>query len=84
MPVSVRVDRQGRLVIPQGERERLGVRQGGTLELTPTPEGLLLERQRRATVGVGADGLPVVKIDELDTVPNEVAVEAIHDQRDGR
>ncbi|MDP8969590.1 MAG: AbrB/MazE/SpoVT family DNA-binding domain-containing protein [Actinomycetota bacterium] len=82
MPVRVRIDRQGRVVIPQQERERLGVREGGWLELVATPEGLLLERRRRAAVTVDDDGLPVVTIGGLETVTNEDAVEAIHRQRD--
>lgn len=81
MPTTVKVDRQGRVVIPQRDRERLGVGEGGVLELVPTPEGLLLEPRRRATVTVDEDGLPVVSIEGLDTVTNEEAVEAIHRQR---
>lgn len=82
MAVTVKVDQQGRVVIPQRERERLGVRDGGTLELVPTPEGLLLERRRRAAVSVEDDGLPVVTIEELEEVSNDEALEAIHRQRD--
>lgn len=81
MPTTVKIDRQGRVVIPQQERERLGVRDGGTLELTSTPEGLLLERRHQAAV-THDDGLPVVTIDGLDTISNDEAVEAIHRQRD--
>jgi AbrB family looped-hinge helix DNA binding protein len=82
MPVSVRVDGQGRVVIPQLERERLGIPDGGTLELVPTPEGVLLERRRQASISVDDDGLPVVTLDEVETVSNAEAVRAIHDQRD--
>jgi AbrB family looped-hinge helix DNA binding protein len=78
----VRVDRQGRLVIPQVERERLGLPDGGTLELVPTPEGLLLERRRRATVTVPEDGLPLIGIDEVGTVSNAETIDALHQQRD--
>lgn len=84
MTVTVKVDAQGRVVIPQAERERLGLPEGGTLELLPTPEGVLLERRRRATVTVDDNGLPLVTLDELDTVTNAETVEAIHDQRDDR
>lgn len=83
MSVTVKVDRQGRIVIPQHQRERLGVRDGGTLELVATPEGLLLERRHRAVVTNADDGLPVVAIDELHAVSNDEAVDAIHRQRDG-
>ena len=82
MMVRVKVDAQGRVVIPQPERERLGLSDGGALELVSTPEGLLLERRRRATVTVDESGLPLVTVDELDTVSNATTVEAIHAQRD--
>ena len=84
MTVTVRVDTQGRVVIPQAERERLGLPQGGALELVSTPEGVLLERRRQATVTSGDDGLPLVTLEDLDTVSNADATEAIHLQRDGR
>jgi len=82
MADTVKVDSQGRVVIPQRERERLGVPDGGTLELVPTPEGVLLERRRQATISVQDDGLPLVTLDEVETVANAEAVRAIHDQRD--
>lgn len=84
MTVTVKVDAQGRVVIPQAERERLGLPQGGTLELVSTPEGVLLERRHQATVATGEDGLPMVTIDAVSTVSNADAVEAIHTQRAGR
>lgn len=82
MTITIKVDRQGRVVIPQAERERLGLSGGGALELVSTPEGVLLERRRRATVTVDESGLPLVTVDELDTVTNATTVEAIHAQRD--
>jgi AbrB family looped-hinge helix DNA binding protein len=82
--VTVKVDAQGRVVIPQAERERLGLTDGGTLELVATPEGVLLERRRQATVTTGEDGLPLVTIDDVDTVSNTDATEAIHAQWDDR
>jgi AbrB family looped-hinge helix DNA binding protein len=84
MTVNVKVDAQGRVVIPQAERERLGLSGGGALELVSTPEGVLLERRRQATITAGADGLPMVTLDDVDTVGNAEATEAIHIQRDGR
>lgn len=84
MTVTVKVDAQGRVVIPQAERERLGVSQGGELELVSTPEGVLLERRRQATVTSGEDGLPLVTVGDVDTVSNAEATEAIHGQRDER
>lgn len=82
MLMTVNVDRQGRVVIPLQERERLGVGHGGVLELVPTAEGLLLERRRHAAVGLDDDGLPVVTVQRLETVSNDEAVAALHRQRD--
>ena len=84
MTITVKVDAQGRVVIPQAERERLGLPDGGALELVSTPEGVLLERRRQATVTTGEDGLPMVTLDDVDTVSNADATEAIHTQRDDR
>lgn len=84
MTVTVKVDAQGRVVIPQAERERLGLPDGGVLELVSTPEGVLLERRRQATVTTGEDGLPVVTLDDVDTVSNVEATEALHAQRNER
>ena len=84
MTVTVNVDAQGRVVIPQAERERLGLPHGGALELVSTPEGVLLERRRQATIASGEDGLPMVTLDDVDTVSNADATEAIHNQRDDR
>jgi AbrB family looped-hinge helix DNA binding protein len=84
MTTTVKVDAQGRVVIPQAERERLGLPDGGSLELVSTPEGVLLERRRQATVTSGEDGLPMVTLDDAGTVSNLDATQAIHDQRDDR
>lgn len=81
---TVKVDAQGRVVIPQAERERLGMPDGGTLELVSTPEGVLLERRRQATVTTGEDGLPLVTLDDGGSVRNSEATTAIHEQRDDR
>jgi AbrB family looped-hinge helix DNA binding protein len=84
MTVTVKLDAQGRVVIPQAERERLGLPDGGVLELVSTPEGVLLERRRHATVTSGGDGLPLVTLEDVDTVSNAEATEAIQTQRDDR
>ncbi len=49
-----------------------------------TPEGVFLERRRQATVTSGQDGLPMVTLDDVATVSNVDATEAIHTQRDDR
>ena len=82
MPVRVKVDRQGRVIIPLRERERLGVATGGVLELVPTPEGVLLERRRSAEVRTAADGLPVILIEDAKPIGNEESLDAIHAKRD--
>ena len=84
LTVTVKVDAQGRVVIPQAERERLGLPEGGALELVSTPEGVLLERRRRATVTSGDDGLPLVTVEDVGTVSNADATEAVHAQRADR
>ncbi|MGE0057975.1 MAG: AbrB/MazE/SpoVT family DNA-binding domain-containing protein [Dehalococcoidia bacterium] len=82
MSVQVKVDRQGRIVIPLHERERLGVADGGTLELIATPEGVLLERRRQAEVRTAEDGLPVITIQDLEPLSNEESLSAIHRDRE--
>jgi AbrB family looped-hinge helix DNA binding protein len=80
--IQVNIDRQGRVVIPLRERERLGVVTGGTLELIATPEGVLLERRRPANVHTAPDGVPVITIEDGKPISNEESVEAIHRNRD--
>lgn len=82
MSVHVKVDRQGRIVIPLHERERLGVAAGGTLELIATPEGVLLERRRPAQVRTAEDGLPMISIQDLGAISNEESLSAIHRERE--
>ena len=81
---TVRIDGQGRIVVPLPERRRLGLQGGDELVLLPTPEGLLLERRRAATVRTAADGLPVVDFAEPRRVTNEEAVAAIRAERASR
>ena len=82
MNVTVKVDARGRVVIPHGERQRLGLPDGGALELISTPESVLLERRHPATVTSGEDGLPLVTLDCVESVSHAEATEAIHAQRD--
>lgn len=84
MSVIVKLDAQGRVVIPQAERERLGMPNGGALELVSTPEGVLLERRRQATLTTAEDGLPLVTLDDGAEVSNSEATAGIHDQRNSR
>lgn len=78
------MDRQGRIVIPRAERDRLGVTDGATFEVLTTPEGVILERRRDATIERAEDGLPLVRLTDVATITNDEAVAAIHAVRDGR
>ena len=82
MTIRVKVDQQGRVIIPLGERERLGIARGGTLELISTPEGVLLERRRPAHIRTADDGLPVITVEDVEQVSNEESLAAIHDERE--
>jgi AbrB family looped-hinge helix DNA binding protein len=77
MSVQVRVDRQGRVVIPLHERKRLGITNGGTLALTPTLEGVFLEPHTPAKVRIAGSRNP-----NLGQVSNEEALHAINRERE--
>ncbi|MCC6238079.1 MAG: AbrB/MazE/SpoVT family DNA-binding domain-containing protein [Dehalococcoidia bacterium] len=80
--VQVNVDRQGRVVIPLRERERLGIAAGGTLELIATSEGVLLEPRRPADVRIAADGIPLIVIEDAGPISNQESLDAIHRDRE--
>jgi bifunctional DNA-binding transcriptional regulator/antitoxin component of YhaV-PrlF toxin-antitoxin module len=84
MSSKVRIDRQGRIVVPFTERRRLGLEGGEVLTLVPTPEGLVLERRHDATVRTGFDGLPVLEFADPRRVSGAEAVAAIRSERDER
>ena len=84
MAVQIKVDQQGRIVIPLVERERLGVAKGGTLELIATSDGVLLERRRPASIRTANDGLPILTLDDVEQVSNEESIDAIHEERERR
>lgn len=81
---DVTMDKQGRVVIPRSERQRLGVSGGATFELLATPEGLILERRREASVTVAGDGLPLISLDDDAAVSNRDTLDALHEVRDAR
>lgn len=82
--VKIRVDAQGRLVVPQIQRRRLGIDGAGEVELVPTAEGVMLEPTRDVRVSAGEDRLCVVTIDGAGTIRNATVLEAIHaDRSDG-
>lgn len=81
-PQRVRVDKQGRLVLPQRLREEF-MDVPGELLLERTAEGLLLRPVQAATrVRIADDGLPVLDVDRL--VTNEEMLAAIDRERGER
>lgn len=79
MVTRVRVDRQGRMVLPKPLRRRLGA-DPGEVTLTTTPEGALLTPVTpEATVEEGPDGLPVLRLGR--PVANEEVLAAIDAER---
>lgn len=80
--VRVRVDGQGRLVLPQSLREGF-VATPGELLLRRTPDGLLLSPTiGQGSVRTAADGLPVLELDR--PVTNAEVLAAIDEDRTAR
>lgn len=83
--VKITVDRQGRIVLPRSQRQRLGVEGGNNdLELVTTPEGVALEPRREVTLSTGADGVVVATVEGAGTIDNATVLQAIHSDRDAR
>lgn len=73
--VRVRIDKQGRLVVPHALRDGL-VTATGELLLVPTAEGLLLRPiVESGTVRIADDGLPVLALE--GTVTNAEVLASI-------
>lgn len=81
---TVRIDDQGRIVVPLAERDRLGLRDGDVLEVIRTPEGLLLEPRAEVVVRLAADGLPVAEFVDGRTFTAEDLHAAIRAERESR
>lgn len=81
---TVRIDDQGRIVVPLAERDRLGLRDGDLLEVIPTPEGLLLEPRAGVVVRIAPDGLPVAEFADGRTFTAEDLHAAIRAERQSR
>lgn len=80
--LRVKVDKQGRLVLPQHLREGL-VDPPGEVLLIRTPEGLLVQPTTGAgTVRIAEDGLPVLYLDHA--VTNAEVLGAIDAERGSR
>jgi bifunctional DNA-binding transcriptional regulator/antitoxin component of YhaV-PrlF toxin-antitoxin module len=78
----VKVDRQGRLVLPLGFREDLTTTPGEVV-LTQTDEGVLISAvPSQGAVSTGKDGLPVLRLGR--TVSNAQVVAAVDAERGAR
>ena len=79
--IRVKVDRQGRLVLPHALREGL-VDVPGEVLITQSPDGLLIESAaERGTVRVADDGLPVLDLGSR-TLRNEEVLAALDATRE--
>lgn len=80
--VRVRVDRQGRLVLPQWLRREI-VSAPGEVLLRRTADGVLLTPvAAEGGVEEGTDGLPLLRLGR--TVSNDEVIDAIDQERAGR
>lgn len=78
----MKVDKQGRLVVPQALREGL-VDPPGELLAVPTPDGLLLRSlEEPGVVEIGADGLPLLRLNR--PVTNDEVLAGIDAERASR
>lgn len=81
-PVTVKVDAQGRMVLPRGIRDELLTVPGEVL-VRRTADGVLLTpSQGIGTVSIGPDGLPVLDIGR--SVDNDEVLAAIDRERADR
>jgi DNA-binding transcriptional regulator/RsmH inhibitor MraZ len=80
--MRIRVDGQGRMVLPRGVRDEI-VRVPGEVLLRRTADGLLLSAADEAgAVGQAPDGLPVLSLGR--PVRNSEVLDAIDREREGR
>lgn len=82
LPVRVKVDRQGRMVLPQWLRREL-VETPGEVQLRRTRDGILITPVAvKGRVEQAADGLPVLRLGH--PVGNDEVLAAIDEERAGR
>ncbi|CAN5864756.1 hypothetical protein BH23ACT12_BH23ACT12_14790 [soil metagenome] len=79
--MKAKVDAQGRLVIPQAQRRRLGIDGPWEVEMIPTAEGVAIEPTRAVRITTAGDGLSVATIDGAGTIRNVTVLGAIHAER---
>ncbi len=82
MVIRLKVDRQGRMVLPKWLRRELGA-DPGEVSLRRTPDGLVLSAVTpEGTVEIAPDGLPRLRLGR--GVTNDEVLEGIDDERSGR
>jgi AbrB family looped-hinge helix DNA binding protein len=57
IPMTVRIDKAGRIVVPKPLRDRFGFRSDTNLEAVERPEGMLIKRVEQRPSMVKLDGL---------------------------
>jgi AbrB family looped-hinge helix DNA binding protein len=79
--MTLKIDKAGRVILPKPVRDRLGLREGSDLEITETPEGLVLKPAERRPSMIKKQGLWV----HTGRLPAGFdAVQAIRDDREER
>ncbi|MGI8759836.1 MAG: AbrB/MazE/SpoVT family DNA-binding domain-containing protein [Jatrophihabitantaceae bacterium] len=60
----ITIDKTGRVVIPMPLRNRLGLTPGTELEVDEVDGGVVLRPVSKVRVGIGGDGLPLLRAPE--------------------
>jgi AbrB family looped-hinge helix DNA binding protein len=79
--MTLRIDKAGRVILPKPVRDRLGLREGGGLELQETPDGLILKPAGRQPAMIQKQGL---WIHTGKLPPGLDVMQAIQDDREDR
>ena len=74
--MNVRIDKAGRIVLPKHIRQRLGVKNGGTVTLEESPDGVTLRRTKSSPKFVHENGFLVY----VGEVPKELDWEKFRDE----
>lgn len=73
--MTQKIDKAGRVILPKPVRDRLGLQEGNDLEITETPEGIVLKRARKLSSRLGvqsaqATTMKVIVSIDLSTRPS--------------
>jgi AbrB family looped-hinge helix DNA binding protein len=79
---TIKVDRRGRILIPQAVRERLHLSPGSSLNLEESPDGLVLKLVKVVSATVMRDGLWIYVGHVLKDFTSDAAPEEDRRQRD--